>query len=358
MPHLLKDINEGQYMRQYQLDKNFSIDALTINDVAIPELKPHEVLVKVSAVSLNFRDYHIVRGGYPNKLSFPFTPVSDGAGEVVEVGPLVTNLMPGNRVMTHFLPEWRSGQPTASMLSQTLGAPLTGLLSEYVALPATALALMPDYLSFSEAATLPIAALTAWQALVEVSKVNASHTIVVQGTGGVALFAVQFAKMHGARVIITSSSDEKLRYASELGADELINYKVTHDWVGEVLRMTDSKGADFALDVAGSTLNESVAAIKAGGHVNAIGLLQGHAPELNIVPLLQYKKSVLGITVGSYTMLHDMLAAMEQHTIRPVIGASFAFEDAKEAFHKIAQGDTFGKIVIALDEEIGRTVAP
>lgn len=336
-------------MRQYALAETFSIDALRITNAPMPEPGPHEVLVRVAAVSLNFRDYNIVRGGYPDKLPLPFVPVSDGAGTVVSVGTEVSSFKVGERVMTHFLPGWRSGEPNAAMLAQTLGAPLPGLLAEYAVLPATALCAIPDYLSFEEAATLPIAALTAWQAVVEVGNVNASKTIAIQGTGGVALFALQFAKLHGARVIITSSNDEKLQRAAELGADERINYKTTPAWDKEILRLTNTKGVDSILDVVGTTLNESLTAIKVGGHVSAIGLLNGHTPEVNIVPLLQHKKSIIGITVGSYAMLQDMLKAMEAHQMHPVIGASYTFENAQEAFRQVAKGDTFGKVVITIE---------
>jgi len=335
-------------MKQYQLDTHFSIDGLAMQDAPIPTPGANEVLIKVKALSLNFRDYNIVRGGYPDKLTLPFVPVSDGAGEVVAVGAAVQNFKPKDRVMTHFLPKWRDGTPAAAMLAQTLGAPLPGLLAEYAVLPSEALAILPDYLSFTEAATLPVAALTAWHAVVAIGRITAGQTVVVQGTGGVAIFALQFAKMHGARVIVTSSSDEKLKRAKELGADALINYKTTPEWHKEVLKLTNGYGADIVLDVAGTTLNQSLAAVRVGGQVSAIGLLQGHEPKVNIVPLLQHKKSIVGITVGSYAMLQDMLIAMETHQLHPIIGATFQFADTKQAFQQLADGDTFGKIAITI----------
>ncbi len=314
----------------------------------IPTPTQSQVLVKVAAVSLNFRDYNIVRGRYPDPLPSSFIPVSDGAGEVVAAGEDVTHFAVGQRVASHFLPKWRDGEADYETLGVTMGGPLQGMLSQYALVDEDALIELPDYLSFAEAATLPIAAVTAWNAIRSVDT-NPSRTIVVQGTGGVALFAVQFAKLHGARVIVLSSSTEKAERVKQLGADSVINYKTTPEWPQEILALTNGRGADAVLDVAGMSINQSLRALRPGGIVCAIGLLEGHTPELNILPLLQHQKQIKGITIGSHMMFTDMLRAMQEHQIHPIIDTAFAFENAAEAFDYLASGQQFGKVVVSVE---------
>lgn len=336
-------------MKQYILTSQANgAKKLALQEVTIPVPKSDEVLVKVAAVSLNFRDYYIVQGLYPEPLPTDIVPVSDGAGEVVAIGEDVTDFTVGQRVATHFLPNWRSGEPEYDNLSLKMGGPLPGMLTEYALVSQEALIAVPDYLSYSEAATLPVAALTAWNAVVVEGQVNAAHTVVIQGTGGVALFAAQFAKMHGAKVILLSGSDAKLMQLVELRADITINYKTTSDWPEKVLKHTGGRGADVVIDVAGMTINKSLRALRPGGTVCAIGLLSGHSPEVNLLPLFQYKKKIAGITIGSYAMYQDMLRAMERHQLHPYIGTTFTFSEAPEAFIYLAEGKHIGKVVVDL----------
>ncbi|MFB9329047.1 NAD(P)-dependent alcohol dehydrogenase [Paenibacillus aurantiacus] len=337
-------------MRTYELAGGLSLDHLKIAERPVPSPGPREVRIKLRAVALNYRDLGVISGFYAPDLPLPFTPVSDGVGEIVEIGEAVTRFKLGDRVSGIFTQQWLTGPPERRYASSTLGSPLPGLLAEYVILNENGLVSVPGYLSDSEAAALPCAGVTAWHAIVSEGRVKAGDTVVVQGTGGVSLFALQFAKLHGATVIVTSSSDEKLARAVALGADHGINYRSNPDWDQAVLSITDGVGADHVLDVGGAaTLDRSVNAVRTGGRVSIVGILSGaRANNLDLIAVLQKKITLQGINVGSRAMFEAMNAALAAGRVHPVIDSVFPFEEAVNALRRLEQGTHFGKIVIAI----------
>jgi NADPH:quinone reductase-like Zn-dependent oxidoreductase len=319
--------------------------------VDIPNPKPGfgEVLVRIKAVSLNYRDLGATRRERPGNLPLPFTICSDGAGEVVEVGQGVTRWKAGERVLPTFFQDWSAGNMTREVMKSALGGALPGVLAEFAIARESGLARMPEGLSFEEAATLPCAGLTAWHALIENggSPLRAGQTVLTLGTGGVSLFALQFAKLHGARVIITSSSDEKLARAKHLGADETINYKTTPDWERRVFEITEKRGADHVIELGGAgTLQKSLEAVCYGGRISLIGVLTGFEGLVNPWPIIARSVSVQGIYVGSRTMFEAMNRAIGQNGLKPVIDRVFPFNEAIAAFEHMAAGRHFGKIVL------------
>jgi NADPH:quinone reductase-like Zn-dependent oxidoreductase len=276
MMGLKRSEEECSIMKAFVLRNGFGLDRVAMVERPVPEPGPREVRIKMRAASLNARDLGVIGGFYYPDLKGPLIPVSDGVGEVVAVGEGVRRFRPGDRVSATFSQRWISGDPTKKWLDGLLGGPLDGMLAEYAVLHEDGLVRVPEHLSDEEAATLPCAAVTAWQSVVTEGRVQAGDVVVVQGTGGVSLFALQFAKLHGAAVIVTSSSDEKLERARQLGADYGINYRQTPDWEQAVLSWTDGRGADHVVDVGGAaTLNRSIAAVRFGGRVSLIGLLSG-----------------------------------------------------------------------------------
>ena len=327
------------------------MDALTGVDVPEPgQPAPGQVLVRVRAASLNYRDLMMVNGLYNPKQPLPLVPLSDGAGEVVAVGDGVTRWKVGDRVMGAFTQDWHGGAFRAEYWqTSTLGGPLPGMLREYVTLAESGLVRTPEHLSDEEAATLPCAAVTAWHALFVSGDLRAGQTVLTQGTGGVSLFALQFAKLAGARVIATSSSDAKLARAKELGADETINYKTTPEWGVAARALTENQaGVDHVVEVGGTgTLPQSFAAAKAGGHIALIGVLTARdAPPIDPVPILRKALTVRGILVGSREMFEEMSLAIGQAKLKPVIDRVFPFTQARAALEHLAGGSHFGKIVI------------
>jgi NADPH:quinone reductase-like Zn-dependent oxidoreductase len=315
---------------------------------------PGQVLVRVRATSLNYRDLMIVRGVYNPKQTLPLVPLSDGAGEVTVVGEGVTSVVPGDRVAGTFVQDWTAGEFQQVYWSRsTLGSPLPGMLREYALLPERGVVKFPEHLSFEEAATLPCAAVTAWNALVTQGGIKAGDTVLVQGTGGVSLFALQFAKMHGARVIATSSSDEKLARAGELGADEGINYKKVPDWDSPARELTGGLGVDHVVEVGGAgTLERSLRAVRAGGTVSLIGVLTAGADgvgKIDPMPILFKAATVRGILVGSREMFEQMNRGIAQARMRPVVDRVFSIEEARAAYEHLAGAGHFGKIVIRID---------
>lgn len=316
-----------------------------------PEPKPgrRQVLVRVHATSLNFRDLAVVMGVYPGP---PGTgnliPLSDGAGEVVAVGEDVTRFKAGDRVASTFFQGWISGTP--QRMYPALGGPgVNGMLAEYVALDEDGLVALPDWMSFEEGGSLSCAAVTAWHGLMVAGRrsIKPGDTVLTLGTGGVSMFAVQFAKAAGARVITTSSSDDKLARAKDYGSSILINYKKTPDWGAEVMKLTGGHGADCVIEVGGSgTLAQSFQAVAMGGKVSLIGVLTGPNGDTNPHGLMFKAASLHGIYVGSRTMFEDMLAAMTTNHIKPIIDKVFPFEDAAEAYKYQQAGKHFGKVVI------------
>lgn len=325
-------------------------DGLRLDELPEPRPGAGEVAVRVRATSLNYRDLMMVRGQYNPKLALPIVPLSDGAGEVSAVGQGVTRFKPGDRVASAFMPGWVSGAPNEAKARSALGGGGAGMLAETVVLPAEGVVAVPDHLSFEEAATLPCAAVTAWHALVVEGQLKAGDTVLVQGTGGVSVFALQFARLHGARVIATSSSDEKLQRMLALGASDGINYKTTPDWDKAALKLTGGEGVDHVVEVGGvGTLNKSLRVAKMGGRVSLIGVLTGGSAEVGIFPVLMKNLRVQGIYVGSVGMFELMNRAIALHAMKPVIDRVFPFEEAAEAYRHLASGTHFGKVVIKLD---------
>lgn len=335
-------------MKAYQLQAYNSLDALKLIDLPTPTIKEHEVLVNIKANSLNFRELLILRGGYARNKKIPVIPCSDGAGEVVAVGSSVTEFKVGDRVAANFFRDWVSGQATEAQMATAFGGAIDGMLVEYVALPEHCLVKLPDHLSYEEGATLPCAALTAWNSLTT-GNLTSGQTLLTLGTGGVSVFAFQLAKAMGARVIITSGSDDKLQQAKDLGADEVINYRQYPEWQNEVLEITNGKGVDQVVEVGGAgTLERSLAATKLGGYIGIIGVLTGLG-EGGFTPATAFfnQLRLQGIYVGSRTMFETMATAIDLHKIKPVIHEIVDFREARKAYELLESAQHFGKVVIS-----------
>lgn len=336
-------------MKCYELQGPSGIDGLALVERPVPAPGAGEVLVRLNAATLNYRDLLIVKGGYGSRQKFPLIPVSDGAGLVEAVGPGVRAFAPGDRVIGSFFESWLSGEPSEAKMRAALGGAVDGVLAEYRVFPAQALVRTPEHLSDSEAAALPCAGLTAWSAVVKLGGVKPGQTVLTQGTGGVSLFALQFAKMSGARVIATSSSDAKIERLKSLGADLTLNYKLTADW-GKKARELSGRGVDLVVEVGGvGTLNESIRATRIGGTIAFIGVLAGPPPaELRISLMVMQQQRLQGVTVGSVEDLQAMVDAITVNRMKPVVDRTFSFDQAKEAFSYMASGAHFGKVAIAI----------
>jgi NADPH:quinone reductase-like Zn-dependent oxidoreductase len=336
-------------MNAWEIRTDGGIDALAATERPRPQPGPRELVVRVRAVALNYRDLlHVL--GYADRDKWPLVPCSDGAGEVVAVGRDVTRFRVGDRVAGTFFQGWRSGPITAEAMETALGGRVQGMLAEHALLREEgAIEVLPGW-SFEQAATLPCAALTAWNALVAQGKLASGESVLVLGTGGVSLFALQIARMHGARVILTSSSDEKLARAKGLGAHDTINYRAHPDWEKRVLELTGGRGVDHVVEVGGAgTLEKSCVAARYGGNVWLIGVLTGFAATVNPMMVLQKSLRVQGIYVGNAEMFGAMNAAFAANRLEPVIDASFAFKDAPDAFRAMQAAGHFGKLVIRVD---------
>lgn len=334
-------------MKVIELQNAFGIENLALTERPEPEPGPGQVKIRMRAASLNFRDLLLVKGLYDPRQSLPIVPCSDGVGEVVEVEQGVTRVKPGDRVAGCFFQGWVGGDATAEKALTTLGSPLDGMLAEVKLLKEEGLVRVPEHLSDEEAATLPCAALTAWSALVTYGRVNASHTILVQGTGGVALFGLQIGKMLGARVAVISSSREKLGRAAAIGADHGVNYKETPQWGREIRRWAGGEGVDHVIELGGAgTLQESLQAVRIGGAISLIGVLAGAVKELNILPILMKNIRVQGILVGHRESFESMNRAIAVHKLVPVVGGVFPFQEVKEAMRLMERGEHFGKICL------------
>jgi NADPH:quinone reductase-like Zn-dependent oxidoreductase len=341
-------------MKTIELRDSFGIDSLVLADRPIPTPGAGEILLKVNAASLNYRDLLVVDGTFFPNLQFPFVPASDAAGQIEQVGSGVTKFKPGDRVTTHFIQDWEHGPfnytlVSAGYLSSTLGGPLPGVLSEYVVLPERGVVAIPSYLSDEEAATLPIAGLTAWESF-RLGSLQAGQTVLVQGTGGVSILALQFAKAIGARVIITSSSDEKLRRAAKLGADITVNYKTNPEWWQTIKAATDGIGVDHVIDVGGpDTLNQSLKALKPGGFIAVVGLLTGTECQIDIRTFIVRNARVQSLTVGNRQSFEEMNAFLANHQLHPAIDAVFPWSKTADAFRELKAGKHFGKLVLRPD---------
>lgn len=327
--------------------EEFGIENLRIDHAPTPQPRPGEIRLDVKAFSLNYRDLMVVSGQYNPKLKLPAVPVSDAAGVVSAVGEGVRRVRVGDRVMTHYVAPWIDGPFRSEYLAGTLGTPGPGFAAQQVVVSADAVLPIPADYDFAQAATLPIAALTAWSALVTEGGLAAGQTLLALGTGGVSIFALQFAKAIGARVFITSGSDAKLERARLLGADETINYRQTPDWDKSVLALTDGRGVDLTVEVGGAgTLERSIRATRGGGIVALIGVLSGVRGEFPAVSVLMKRQRVQGILVDSRGAFENMVRFIERHRIRPVIDRTFAFEQLPQALRAMQAGEHFGKIVV------------
>jgi NADPH:quinone reductase-like Zn-dependent oxidoreductase len=334
-------------MKVWEIQSKQGLDALTLTERKQPQPKAGEVLIKMLAASLNYRDLLIVKGAYNSKQQLPLVPLSDGVGEVVQVGEGVTRVKIGDRVASAFFSKWVAGTFSEQKSKSALGGAIDGVLAEYVILDEDGVVHLPKHLSNEEAATLPCAAVTAWHALISEGKLKAGETILVQGTGGVSVFAVQFAKLVGARVIAISSSDQKLASVRQLGVDEGINYQTTPDWDKQVWQLTNGVGVDQVVEVGGAgTLNKSLRAVRVGGRISLIGVLTGTSGEINTVSILQKNICVQGIYVGSREMFEDMNRAIELHKMKPIVDKVFDFTEAREALAYMESATHFGKICI------------
>jgi NADPH:quinone reductase-like Zn-dependent oxidoreductase len=307
-----------------------------------------QVLLRMRAAALNYRDLIVPLRGYGSMTgTLPLIPVSDGVGEVVAVGSGVTRVAVGDRVCPAMIQSWVSGPPTAERLRSTLGAPLDGVMAEYMVVPAEAVVKVPAHLADEEAAALPCAALTAWSAVVTEGRVAAGDMVLVQGTGGVALAALQFAKCQGARVIVISSSDNKLARAKALGADEGVNYRSVPEWGRRVREIAGGDGVDHVVELGGQhTLPQSLRAIRAGGTISLIGVLSGGTLNAYLGPIVTRQIRLQGVTVGNRDGFEAMLRAIGQHRIRPVVDRVFPFDALREALVELGKGSHFGKLCL------------
>ena len=327
--------------------QEFGIDNLAFTQRDVVRPTGSQVLMKMAAASLNYRDYMMVGGKYNPRLKRPLVPLSDGSGVVEEVGPEVTRFKTGDRVAGCFFQKWLEGPPTREKNNSALGGAIDGVLSEYRTFSEEGLVAVPEHLSLEDAATLPCAAVTAWNALFEQAPMSPGDTVLLQGTGGVSIFALQFAVAAGLRTIITSSSDDKLARAKTLGAHELINYKKTPEWDVEARKLTAGEGVDKVVEVGGSsTLPKSFKAVRTGGAVTVIGVLSGVEPAVTPSALLVGSLHVQGIYVGSRLMFERMNRAIALHKIKPVIDQVFAWTEIKQALRHLEGQSHCGKICL------------
>jgi len=326
---------------------SFGIDNFSRVEQAKPLPSAKQVLIRVHAVSLNYRDLLVVKGIYNPKMKLPRIPCSDGAGEVVAVGDGVTRFRVGDRVAASFFQNWSEGSPTAQKTKGALGGDIDGMLAEFVALNEAGVVGVPDHLTFEEAATLPCAAVTAWHALMHGGEVKPGQVVLMQGTGGVSIFALQFAGLAGARVLGTSSSDEKLERAKKIGLSAGTNYKRNADWDKWANEQTSGEGVDLVVEVGGTgTFAKSMRAVRVAGVIAQIGVLSSAVEPITVHPILHKSIRVQGIYVGSRAMFEEMNAAIAQHKLRPVIDRVFEFAQAREALQYMESGSHFGKIVV------------
>lgn len=334
-------------MRAYEIVSDGGVDALALNSRPTPQPGAGEILVRMRASAINFRDLSTIADPVARAIAYPRIPNSDGAGEVIEVGAGVTRFAAGDRVAGCFFQNWGDGRISTTAMASALGGPVDGVLAEEVVLSEQGAVHLPDQLSFEEGATLPCAGLTAWNCLIEQGGLTAGKTALFLGTGGVSIFGLQIAKMIGARAIITSSSDEKLARAASLGADELINYRETPDWQARVLELTDGVGVDVTIETGGGgTLEKTIEATRVGGTISLIGVLT----DGTINPSSVMRKSIRlqGVYVGNRRMFEDMNAALALNQMHPVIDQLFAFDDARTAFHVMRGAGHFGKLVVSI----------
>ncbi|HMW16720.1 MAG TPA: NAD(P)-dependent alcohol dehydrogenase [Accumulibacter sp.] len=336
-------------MKVFQIQGEWGIDHLQLAERPMPRPRPGQVLLRMRASSLNYRDLVVPERGYGNLTgTLPLIPISDGVGEVVEVGDDVSRVNVGDRVCPIFFQDWIAGAPDATRLSCSLGGPLDGTMCEFMCLPEQGVVKVPDHLSDLEAATLPCAALTAWSAIVTEGAVRPGDQVLIQGSGGVALFALAFAKQVGARVTVISSSDDKIERLKALGADVTINYRTTPEWYKPARETTGGRGFDQIIELGGErTLPQSLRCIRPGGTLSMIGVLSGAQLSTSLGLIITRQVRLQGISVGNRDGFEAMLRAMEQVRMPVVVDRVFAFEDLKDALDYLRSGSQFGKICIS-----------
>ncbi|TVZ57654.1 NADPH:quinone reductase-like Zn-dependent oxidoreductase [Flavobacteriaceae bacterium MAR_2010_105] len=334
-------------MKVYRIQNN----KLELTEENIPSIKNNEILVKIKALSLNYRDLLVTEGIAHWKPKENRVPFSDAAGEIVEIGEGSDRFKVGDRVTSLIVPNWEQGKLTPDKINVAIGGPSSdGVLAEYVAFPENYFCKIPDYLSYEEAATLPVAALTAWNAVIEQSNLKLGDSILIIGTGGVSLFALQFSILAGYNTIITSSSDEKLKKAKALGAHHTINYKTHKDWIQEVMNFTSGQGVNQVVDVVGgSHISESLKCIKSEGIISMVGVIDGATfGSINTGTIMYKAAKIQGIETGSTEMYQRMLIAMNLHKVKPVINKVFPFDKVPEALSYLKNGSHFGKVCIEI----------
>ena len=332
-------------MRAYEIVSDGGVDALALNSRPTPEPGPGEILLRMRASAINYRDLSTIENPTERGIVYPRIPNSDGAGEVIAVGAGVSRFVPGDRVAGCFFQNWNDGRISAVAMASALGGGIDGVLAEEVVLNEQGAVRLPGHMSFAEGATLPCAGLTAWNCLIEQGGLTAGKTALFLGTGGVSIFGLQIAKMIGARAIITSSSDAKLARAAELGADDLINYRETPDWQAKVLELTDGVGVDVTIETGGGgTLEKTIEATRVGGTISLIGVLTGGS--INPSSVMRKSIRLQGVYVGNRRMFEEMNSAFALNQLRPVIDQVFDFEQARAAYQVMRGATHFGKLVV------------
>lgn len=335
-------------MKAWRFTKAFGLENLECIELPDPVPGPGQTVVRVRACSLNYRDLVVARGGYGRAVQAPLIPLSDGAGEVLAVGAGVTRVKPGDRVAAIFMQGWLDGDPDDAKAATALGGALNGMLAEQVCVQAEGLVKFPDHLSFAEAAALPCAAVTAWHCLFDSGGLRPGESVLVQGTGGVSVFALQFAKMAGGRVFATSGSDAKLKRLSDMGADAVANYRTSPDWDKAAREFTGGRGIDHIVEVGGAaTLPTSLKALRRGGHIALVGVLGG-AGEFDPRFIFLKQARIQGVYVGSRRMFEQMNGAIAASGLRPVVDRVFGFDEAREAYAWLESGAHFGKVCLSL----------
>jgi NADPH:quinone reductase-like Zn-dependent oxidoreductase len=333
-------------MKVIEIRDNFGVELPAVAERPEPVPGREQVVLKMRAFSLNYRDLLVVNGVGRWRPSLPRIPLSDGVGVVAAMGGGVSRVRMGDRVAPIFYPKWLKGRAAFEKMGSPLGGAVAdGVLAEYTLFDENSLVHVPGHLTDEEAATLPCAAVTAWNAVVSVGQVAPGDTVVVLGTGGVSTFALQFAKLLGARVIITSSSDQKLARAKQLGATAIVNYTTTPNWPQAVLELTDGDGADCVVDTAGN-LREAIAAVRVGGNVAFVGLLKGMTTEVDLVAFMGKSARVEAVDVGSREMFEALNKATEFHAMRPVVDRVFGFSELPEALNYLRESRHFGKVCL------------
>jgi len=334
-------------MKALEVRDAFGLEQLKLTERERPAAGAGGIVVEMHAAALNYRDLLMVQGMYNPKQALPLIPGSDGVGTVREIGDGVSRVAVGDRVAPIFAQRWISGAPNPQRLRSTLGGPLDGTMTELMRLSADGVVKVPEHLTHEEAATLPCAGVTAWNALVTHGGLRAGQVVLIQGTGGVSIFALQLATLLGARAIVTSSSDEKLERARTLGAWKCINYGTTPEWGRAAREMTGGDGVDLVIEVGGGgTLEQSVASLRFGGRISLIGNLAGGKAEVNLIPLFMRQIRLQGILVGSREDFEAFCRAVDAHQLRPAVHRVFELADARAAFEHLATGSHFGKVAI------------